>query len=390
LSVRVRALSIHADYRCRSSGACCRSGWEIPVEPAAEERIHEGMSHGRLRPALAWSRPARGLPQRARVLLRVLPSGECVFLEHGTPRLCALQRQLGAAAMPSACRQFPRIATLTPTGVSLTLSHYCPTAATLLFRDDVALAVASDPPAFPASWPYDGLDARDAFPPLLRPGVLTSWAAHARLEEHAVAVLGREDLSVGQALTQLAAGAEALRAWTVASGPFDDLVTRVMGTPAPPPEPGFPLAAALADWERVAAVVPPGHPLPKSPRQAVEAVGSARAQAAVEEGCAAARRAVGNWLAAKAFASWLALQGEGLRTTMLGVRVAHSVLCAEAARAVAEAGGEPLDAERLKQAIRRADLLLVHLADAEALARELSRCEAVAGRVLASTLRPSR
>ena len=29
-----------------------------------------------------------------------------------------------------------------------------------------------------------------------------------------------------------------------------------------------------------------------------------------------------------------------------------------------------------KQAIRRADLLLVHLADPEALARELSRCEA--------------
>ena len=376
--MRVRALSIHADYRCRSSGACCRSGWDIPVEPAAEERIHEGMGHGRLRPALAWARPARGLPQRARVLLRVLPSGECVFLEHGTPRLCAVQRQLGAAAMPSACRQFPRIATLTPTGVSLTLSHYCPTAATLLFRDDVALAVVSDPPAFPASWPYDGLDARDAFPPLLRPGVLTSWAAHARLEEHAVAVLGREDVSVGQALTQLAAEAEALRAWTVASGPFDDLVTRVIVTPAPPPAPGLPLDAVLADWERVATVVPSGHPLPKSPRQAVEAFGSARAQAAVEEGCVASRRAVGRWLAAKAFASWLALQGEGLRTTALGLRVALGSLRAEAARGCAEAG-RALDADLLKEAIRRADRLLVHLADPEALARRLSRGES-AGR----------
>ena len=105
----VRALSIHADYRCRNSGACCRSGWEIPVELAAAERIHEGMSHGRLRPAVAWARPARGLPHGARVLLRVLPSGDCVFLEHGTPRLCALERQLGADAMPPAWRQFPLV-----------------------------------------------------------------------------------------------------------------------------------------------------------------------------------------------------------------------------------------------------------------------------------------
>jgi Fe-S-cluster containining protein len=382
--VRVRALSIHADYRCRSSGACCRSGWDIPVEPAAEERIHLAMSHGRLRPAVAWARPAPGLPHGARVVLRVLPSGDCVFLERGRPRLCAVEHQLGADAMPPACRQFPRVATLTPMGVSLTLSHYCPTAAAQLFRDDVRLAVVSDPLAFPASWPYEGLDARDAFPPLLRPGVLMSWAAHTRLEEHAVAVLGREGLSVGQALALLAAEAEALRAWTVVSGPFDALVARVIETQAPPPSPDAPLDAALADWERVAAVVPKGHPRPESPRAAVAALGLGRAAAIVDETCATLRRPVGHWLAAKAFASWLALQGEGLRTTRLGLRVALAVLRAEAAREVAELHGAPLDGDGLKQAIRRADLLLVHLADAEAFARQLSRCEVDTERVVAS------
>ena len=55
-----------------------------------------------------------GLPHGARVVLRVLPSGDCVFLEHGEPRLCAVQRQLGADALPPPCRQFPRVATLTP------------------------------------------------------------------------------------------------------------------------------------------------------------------------------------------------------------------------------------------------------------------------------------
>jgi hypothetical protein len=89
-------------------------------------------------------------------------------------------------------------------------------------------------------------------------------------------------------------------------------------------------------------------------------------------------RPVRRWLAAKAFASWLALQGEGLRTAVLGLRVALGVLRAEAARGCTGAGRR-LDAELLKEAFRRADLLLVHLADPEALARRLSRVEAPAG-----------
>ncbi len=376
MTTSVRALSIHADYRCRSSGVCCRSGWLNPVEPLAEARIHAGISEGRLSPEIAWARPVAGLPHGARVALRVLASGDCVFLEHGEPRLCAVERQLGPLAMPAACRQFPRIATLTPVGVALTLSHYCPTAAGLLFRDDVPLAVVTDPKAFPASWPYEGLDARDAWPPLLRPGVLTSWAVHVRLEEHAVAVLGRNETPAGAALAQLEAEAEALRAWSVASGPFDDFAARVIGSGVGALEPATPPGAVFDDWERVASVVPKGHPRPVSPRAAALALGLDRALALADEGCAALRRPVGRWLAARAFASWLALQGEGVRTSVLGLRVAHSVLRAEAARGVAEAAGIAPDAERLEQAIRRADLLLVHLADPEALARELSRCEA--------------
>jgi hypothetical protein len=85
-------------------------------------------------------------------------------------------------------------------------------------------------------------------------------------------------------------------------------------------------------------------------------------------------RPVRHWLAAKAFASWLALQGEGLRTAALGLRLALGVLRAEAARGCAGAG-RALDADLLKEAVRRADLLLVHLADPEALAKALGGCE---------------
>lgn len=379
----VRALSIHADYRCHNSGVCCRSRFEIPVERDAEARIRAGIDQGRLRAGSEWARPVAGLPHGARVVLRLRADGDCVFLEAGERPLCALQRVLGEDAMPPACRQFPRVATLTPSGVSLTLSHYCPTAASLLFRDELPLAVVSDPPAFPPTWPYEGLDARDALPPLLRPGVLMSWAAHARLEEHAVALFGREELAVEQALARLSAQAEALRGWTPALGRFDDHVARVIGDSdrAGGPAAGgleSSLESWLAAWERVAALVPPGHPLPASPRGALGAVGETalgRVSPAVDAACRKLRRPVGRWLAARAFASWLPLQGNGVRTSIQGLRLAHGVLRAELARAAAERG-EALDEEQLKQAIRRADLLLVQLADPLALARELGRCEA--------------
>ena len=85
------------------------------------------------------------------------------------------------------------------------------------------------------------------------------------------------------------------------------------------------------------------------------------------------------WLAAKAFASWVALQGEGLRTTVASLRL-------DLGRA-ARRGGARLRRGRaarstpslLKEAVRRADLLLLHLADPEALARRLSRGESAGG-----------
>ncbi len=93
----------------------------------------------------------------------------------------------------------------------MTLSHYCPTAAGMLFpcqseelgspgdeesagprgSGDPALRIVEDPPAFPADWPWEGLDARDALPPLLRPGVLMDWPSLERWERFAVSVLGR-------------------------------------------------------------------------------------------------------------------------------------------------------------------------------------------------------
>jgi hypothetical protein len=205
-----------------------------------------------------------------------------------------------------------------------------------------------------------------------------SWPSHARFEAHAVATLARGELTPRAALTALGAAAERLRGWTPRDGPFDDFAAGVIDAAAPLrlPVPDAPLEAALEGWERAAAAIPAGQAHPASPRRELEAFGIARADTLVDEGWDRLRRPVCRWLAARAFASWLALQGDGVRTTVLGLRVALGVLRAEAARGCAEGGGLALDDAILKQAVRRADLLLHHLVDVEALARQLSRCEA--------------
>ena len=370
--MRVRALSIHADYGCRHSGACCRSGWDIPVEPGIADGLDAAVAGGILPAEPSWARPLPGLPHGARVVLRVSREGECVFHE---PLACAVHARLGPQALPSSCRQFPRVATLTPLGVSVTLSHYCPTAAELLFRDDRPLAIVDEPAAFAASWPYEGLDARGSYPPLLRPGVLASWPAHERFEAHAVATLARPGRAPEAALATLAATAERLRAWTVDDGPFDLFADAVLESAGPPPFASpQPLTGAFADWERAAAAVPASAGAPPSPRAAVRTPDMERLGALVDAGWSRRHAPLRRWLAAKAFGSWVALQGDGVRTTVASLRLALGVLRAEAARGCAQAARE-LDAPLLKQAFRRSDLLLQHLVDVQALARELSRCE---------------
>jgi Fe-S-cluster containining protein len=372
-AAKTRALSIHARYGCRSSGACCTAGWAIPVEPQVEEGLRHAWETKRLRVGAARSvddllRPAAGLPDRARVLLRHDGRGRCAFFEPPAGNLCAIHRQLGHGALPVACRQFPRVALLAPDAVCLTLSHFCPTAADLLFADGPC-GIVEDPLAFPPRAAYEGLDAREALSPLLRPGVLMGWDGYRLWEAHAIALLTDASLAPEEALARLEAQAEAARAWRVEEGPFLSFLPDALSlTPAPPPPHSF--ADHLHRWELVRACVPAG----------------LQAPAALHQGAAEADRRfvaptwptwsgpVRRYLAAKAFASWCALQGQGLRTTVSALRAAWAVLRVEAAR-VGQAAGRPLDAILMKEAIRAADLLLVHLASPEDLARALSVAE---------------
>jgi len=75
---------------------------------------------------------------------------------------------------------------------------------------------------------------------------------------------------------------------------------------------------------------------------------------------------VRRYRAAKIFASWAAYQGDGRLTVIRLADLADAALRVEAVRQCLQAG-RALDAELLKQAVRRADLLLVHYADGRVL-----------------------
>ncbi len=365
----IRALSLHADYACRRSGACCTSGWPIPVEAALHARLTHALAEGVVR---APSTPERlfvasaGLPAGFAAVLGTDARGRCLF--HDVAGTCAIQRQTDHGWLPAACRQFPRVALVDDRGVTMSLSHYCPTAARTLLRD-VELSIVEDPPGFPAEGEYEGLEARGAMPPLLTPDVLMDLESFGLWERHAVGALAAPDRSPEAALAALSAEVEAIRAWRYADGPLADHVRAVLSRAAPDGP-----TAPKPDWMSLDAEVRTAVPAAIGPAKAgphkQQSVGAGFSR----PGRVPFDRTVRRYLAAKLFGSWTAYQGRGLRTIVRSLEASLAVLRVEAAHA-ARAAGRELDEALLVDAIRAADLLLVHLAEREALVRSWSAVE---------------
>jgi len=89
-------------------------------------------------------------------------------------------------------------------------------------------------------------------------------------------------------------------------------------------------------------------------------------------------RAARAYLAARLFGNWIAYHGQGLHAIVEYLRVCLAVLKLEAARqqqstsTVTTASTSTSPWQTVLEAIRNADLLLVHLTDAKSLARRLS------------------
>jgi Fe-S-cluster containining protein len=336
-----RCLSFHAAYRCRDSGACCTAGWPIPVEA---DRV-DGLADAARRAGLAAAGNTPGTagllvhppdaPPETPARLALAPDGACIFYDRAPGHHCRAQRAAGHRALPLACRQFPRVVVADPRGTSITLSHACPTAASLL-DSHAPVRIVDDAPAFPADGEYVGLDARDTLPPLLCSDQLMDWDAVSAWERLSVAWLTDGTGSIEATFARLRGVVDDARAWRPGDGALAARIEAAFAVPPPPRDRRAPRDALTAD---VIDAIPAGLRTP-------EAAGRPRPADHV------ARR----FLAAHAFASWTLPLGGGLRTWLRGL---------EAADALLDAG----------YGVSGADLLLRHLADPAALARRWSRAE---------------
>ena len=377
---RVYCLSLHSPFLCCRSGACCTSGWPIHVETDRLAALRDALGAGRLTFEPDGHRDnspfvqSSNLPPGAGAALRTTASGTCVFYQHDGG-LCAIQRTLGHDLLPSACQHFPRRCLIEPGQVAVSLSHYCPTVARMAFDADGRLDIVQAPASLVGHIALEGLDAREALPPLLRPGLLLDLAGYRAWERIVIEIVATPGTPEA-ALTKISAFTERVRAWTPRDGDLCEAIDRAApGRGSSPARIGRGhgdgrRAAELAvDYEVVRASVPAGIDTTPAPDRLDMTDARWVAQAWPQFS-----RPLRQFLAAHAFGNWCAYHGMGLRTVVRSLEVALAVVRVEAARLCATAE-RPLDEPLLIEAMRAADLLLVHLADPKALAARLSEVE---------------
>ena len=264
--------------------------------------------------AQPWLTPASDAPEEFAGTLKLRDNGHCVFFEAGRPG-CAIHE-----IKPAACVHFPYVCLIDQRGVRVTLSHYCPTAASLLFEHEGEIAIVEGPSPVPEGHVLEGLDARDSLPP-----AADKQAASPRLMSY-----------------------QEFTAWEV-----DEVLRAGIGTLQP---------QDLALFDHARAAVPPPWTWPAARADFEEAWGSL-----VEPSWPRFEDALRRYAAAKVFASWAAYQGDGWSAVRRVASIAGGVLRVECARRCAE-HEQPLDRYLLTQAIGQTDLLLVHYADPQRLA----------------------
>lgn len=352
---RLRTLRGLAAYRCGHSGACCDAGWPIPVEPAPLALLRSA--------ARAGSLPHTSAPPLAGDVLGRTPEGACAFHGRGVNLGCRLERALGPDALPTSCRQFPRILLLDDRGWHQSLSAWCVTTARLIVNglDDFLSFdhIECDPRVH-----VEALDARHAWPPLLRPGVLAGFAEFSAFEARVLDAHARAEHTGACAnlLHQLLAWVDDIRAWR----PGTDLIRSITDTPfgaSVPP-------AARHERSNLAYDLILSVPEPWQPRR------WPRGLAAADLGGPTLTRrqaedALVRYSATRLIGSWLAYQGAGFRSVVASL-VSSYVLASEA---LARNGDGPPTFGRMTAALRAADWLQLHLLDREVWAAWCSQWE---------------
>jgi Fe-S-cluster containining protein len=357
-------LGIHARYQCQHAGACCQN-WTVPAESHVVAVVNARHLRRSGFTGTLFLPIAGREPHEAWTVARD-ERDDCVFFEREAGRLCVIHRDAGVEALPLACRHFPRKVLHDSRGTFISLSHFCPTAARMLLVPG-SLAIVEAMPPLRLSPPVEGLDASGALPPLLRPGLLCDPAGYQAWEHAGIATFARDDLTSRECLDLIAGATEAVRLWE----PGRESLTERVGT-------AFEGARPVKDSEpdaheramKTVAALSVGRTADSSPIDRFEESWDRHVGAHF----AAFERPMRNYLATRLFANWVAYQGRGLRSVVEWLKVCAAVL-RHGLLTRALGSGSPPGPEDFVEALRAADLLLLHVIDTAAFATYVAALE---------------
>ena len=358
-------LDVHARYQCQHSGACCES-WSVPAEPAVVEivrarRIRRHDVTGEL--FLKQDAATDGQP----VIVARDTRGGCVFFDRDAGRVCVIHRDAGEGALPSACRHFPRKVLHDSRGTLISLSHFCPTAAQLLLTSGALSIVEAHPPLRLQS-NMEGLDAADALPPLLRPGLLCDMEGYDAWERAGVAIFANPARRYTDCLDGLAAATERVRQWIPGAASLRDHVVDSYNAPNADASTVWCQDRAIARIARLTtgAAGDDLRTIPRFDDQWNRWFGVNNVDW-FDQG-------MKHYLAARLFGNWVAYQGQGLRSIVEWLRTCAAMVRHFLLRRFIESD-RPLDRTAFIDAIRSTDLLLLHVLDSTSFARDVAVLE---------------
>jgi hypothetical protein len=291
-----------------------------------------------------------------------------VFFDRSGGSLCIIHRDLGDRALPSACRHFPRKVLHDARGTLISLSHFCPTAAAMLLEAGDLSIVDAHPPLRLAG-DMEGVDAREALPPLLRPGLLCDIEGYEAWERGGVALFAQTAPGYHACLDALAAATEIIREWKPGSRSLADAVRTAFVASDASVRGAWSHERAMTRIAKLTAGSAADDDLASIANfenEWVRHVGS-REIAWFERG-------MKNYLAARLFGNWVAYQGQGLRSIVEWLRVCAALVRHFLIRRLV-GSRLPLDRSAFIESVRSADLLLLHALDGGAFARDVACLE---------------